>query len=152
MWVTFLPGKSLIPHILSLLQCFFLYRLFQFNDVQRAEDQTKREKHQHRATWKVAATTEEHNRNHPSRGLNSLKSVCCNKPSNNSCCVPQKNQQGHKQVSIYSNKISLIGFHWDSSQSRIPMSKLRPFRNKFSLTLFNEDFVMCITVIMGSSK
>lgn len=64
----------------------------------------------------------------------------------------RKNQQGHWQASIYSNKISLIDFHWVLSQSWIPMSKLSPLHNNFPLTALNEDFVMCIAAIMGSSK
>lgn len=81
-----------------------------------------------------------------------FKYVCRNKSPHSSCSVPKKNQKGHWRVSIYSNKKSSIASYWDLSQSWIPMSKLRPLHNNFPLTALNEDFVLSITAIMGSSK
>lgn len=66
MWVTFLPKNSLILHILSLLQCYLLYWLLWFNDVQRDEGQTQTEKHQ-----QGAATTEGQSRTETARAQNS---------------------------------------------------------------------------------
>lgn len=55
----FLPKNSLIRHILSLQQSYFLYWLLWLNDVQRDEGQAESEKQQHRASWKVLKDTTE---------------------------------------------------------------------------------------------